>query len=91
MSQPYTLEQGNTIVISLSSPALQAKVEQLKPDLMTFLRQQLLCPTLSLETQIVKESVERKLYTDQDKFNHLAEKYPMLRELQQRLGLDVDL
>ena len=32
----------------------------------------------------------RKLYTSNDKFAYLAEKYPALQEMKQRLGLDAD-
>jgi len=31
---------------------------------------------------------EKMLYTDKEKFEHLKKKYPALKDLQERLGLD---
>ncbi len=33
---------------------------------------------------------ERKLFTTKEKFDHLAEKNPVLKEMKDRLGLDPD-
>ena len=40
--------------------------------------------------EVVETQDERKLYTSQDKFNYLAEKYPVIVDLKQRFGLDTD-
>jgi len=43
---------------------------------------------LTLKSEIVDVSREKMLYTDQEKFEHLKKKYPALKDLQERLGLD---
>ena len=41
-----------------------------------------------LKSQIVEIEKGQMLYTDREKFSYLKEKYPALKDLQEKLGLD---
>jgi DNA polymerase-3 subunit gamma/tau len=56
----------------------------------TFLRNKLGNNTIQVIGDL-KESTEKKVvYTNREKFEHLAEKNPTLKQLKERLGLDPD-
>jgi len=56
-----------------------------------FLREKLNNSIIKIEGDLQKEkSGNNKLYTNKEKFEHLAEKNPMVKNLQEKLGLDPD-
>jgi len=65
--------------------------EELKTDLLFYLRQNLSNPDLYV-TATVKEhkNDSKRLYTDKDKLEFLIEQKPIVQELKDRLGLDVE-
>ncbi len=65
-------------------------IENLKQDLLTYLRTALKNNYITLEINIRKVEEKELRYTNREKFEYLAEKYPKLRDLQSRLDLDPD-
>jgi len=59
-------------------------------DLVTYLRNRLSNPTIKVESVMKEMDVKKMAYTNKEKFDLLAEKNPMLKELKERLGLDTD-
>jgi DNA polymerase III subunit gamma/tau len=45
---------------------------------------------ITLQKEIYEEQIIRRIYTNQDKFEYLSEKNPLLLELKERLGLEID-
>lgn len=80
--------KGTEIMVSIANEALEPSFEKIKSDLINFLRDGLENDTLTIKSQVVEISREKMLYTDQEKFEHLKKKYPALRDLQDKLGLD---
>jgi len=81
---------GSLITLHLTNPIEEPLLDTLKPQLITFLRDQLGNSTIAV-TGVMKEmSTKKVVYTNKEKFDHLAEKNPMLLELRDRLGLDPD-
>ncbi|HEV7348665.1 DNA polymerase III subunit gamma/tau [Telluribacter sp.] len=81
---------GTSIRIALDNDLQKETLQDLRVDLLTFLRQRFQEPALVLEPRVAPQEVKRMPYTPLEKFNYMAEKNPYLRELQQKLGLDVD-
>lgn len=89
LSREVRLE-GNTIHMNLDNDLQVQTLEELKVDLLTYLRSIFSAPTLQIESKVFQDETLRRPYTPVEKFNSMADKNPYLRELQQQLGLDVD-
>ena len=76
--------------VLLNSSLQEEPFERLKPRLQHYLRQQLQNGYLSLNPQLAEDNGPRRLYTNSEKFQHLLERYPVLSELKDRLGLEAD-
>ena len=89
LSQTYRLEE-NTIVVELLSPVHETMLHNIKNELTGFLREQLKNNNIQVTGQLQTGDEKKVIYTNREKFDFLAEKNPMLRELRDRLGLDTD-
>lgn len=89
LSQPFEII-GNEVVLHLSNPVEEPLLESIKSDLTTHLRNKLENAMLSITSSLKELDARKIIYTDKEKFDHLAEKHPLLHELKQRLGLDTD-
>lgn len=65
-------------------------IEALQQELLTYLRTTLNNRRIQLITEVEKVENKKMIYTNSEKFEFLAEKYPNLRELKMRLDLDTD-
>ena len=65
-------------------------IEALQQELLTYLRTTLNNRRIQLITKVEKVENKKMIYTNSEKFEFLAEKYPNLRELKMRLDLDTD-
>ncbi len=83
-------EDGRTIVVSLMSSLQEFTLADMKAELLQRLRRELNHPGLTIEVVMNTEAHQRRPYTPAEKLNYLAEKYPMVRELTERLALDPD-
>lgn len=89
LSQPYEL-RGKQIIVTLLSPVHETMLNNIKIEVSTFLREKLKNNLIQVTGEL-KTTEERKvIYTNREKFDYLAEKNPLLRELKDRLGLDTD-
>lgn len=79
---------GTEIVLSITNAALEGTFEKVKSDLLKHLRNSLQNDAITLRSQVVELDQSKMLYTDQEKFEHLKKKFPALKDLQEKLGLD---
>jgi DNA polymerase-3 subunit gamma/tau len=87
--QPYELaEDGTTILLELNNAIQEPILEEIKSDLVQFLRNRLENDHIMIESHLKKENGKKLLYTNKEKLDHLAEKNPLVKELQTKLGLD---
>ncbi len=89
--QPYEVDEiACQVTITFSSELELTLFEDAKFDFTTFIKEELNLP-VSI-SGIVNEAleVERKPYTDREKFEHMARKNPRLLLLKERLGFDTD-
>jgi hypothetical protein len=89
LSQPYRKE-GSMITVDLLSPVHETMLNNIKSELVAFLRERLRNNTIQVTGQLQTEQDKKIIYTNREKFDFLAEKNPMLKELKDRLGLDTD-
>lgn len=82
--------QGPTVTVALANSIEEPLLQAILPDLLTYLRNRLSNSTIKIESVLRKEDAKRTAYTNKEKFDLLAEKNPMLKELKDRLGLDPD-
>lgn len=91
MKRGYAIE-GSILRLSLAGSVEEMLFQSLKTSLITFLRDRTGNSSLLIQTTIIEQpATERKHYTAREKFDHLAEKNPVLKELKERFGLDPDL
>jgi hypothetical protein len=89
--QPYQLnEDGITLTLDLNNSLQMDILEEIKSDLVQYLRNKLQNDMIQLEVKLQKENNKKMLYTNQEKFNHMVEKNPLVADLQNKLGLDPD-
>jgi hypothetical protein len=89
LKEPYTLVT-NKVIIKLSNEVLKITFNHLKSDLQGFLRKALKNNKIILEAIVEEMAREDMIYTNKEKFAHLAKKHPLLNDLQEKLGLDPD-
>lgn len=89
LSQPYRLE-GSVITVDLLSPVHETMLNNIKLELTSFLREKLKNSIIQVTGQLQSIQDQKIIYTNREKFDFLAEKNPMLKELKDRLGLDTD-
>jgi DNA polymerase-3 subunit gamma/tau len=89
LQNDFVLED-TTIVLQLLNPVQETLLNGLKSELTAFLRERLRNGAILIKGQIVQTQGKKTIYTAREKFDHLAEKNPALRELKDRLGLDTD-
>lgn len=90
LNQPYEL-RGKQIVVTLLSPVHETMLNNIKVEMASFLRERLKNNTITIIGELIKSEDQKKvIYTNREKFDYLAEKNPLLRELKDRLGLDTD-
>ena len=81
--------EQNTIKIKVENQVQLDLLNEIKADVMEFIRHQLQNNLIQLEAIISETIAKKNLYTNQDKYNHLLEKFPLLDDLKKRLGLEV--
>ncbi|GAB3637258.1 DNA polymerase III subunit gamma/tau [Hymenobacter arcticus] len=91
LNRAVSADAGHVITLTVDNPVQIAQFSDFKAEFMTELRQRTGYPGLTVQAEVATAApTGRKLYTSNDKFAYLAEKYPALQEMKQRLGLDAD-
>lgn len=91
LTQPFE-KRDNQIVVSLLSPVHETMLNNIKLEFTSYLRDRLKNNLITVvgELQASSEDTRKVMYTSREKFDYLAEKNPLLKELKDRLGLDTD-
>ncbi|MFT6872967.1 MAG: hypothetical protein ACJAVN_001980 [Roseivirga sp.] len=87
LKNPFHLED-NRVTVSIPNAALVSSFEKYRAELLHHLRNTLKNDNISLQSNVVEIAQEKMLYTDREKFEFLKNKYPALKDLQDKLGLD---
>ncbi|TDE16455.1 DNA polymerase III subunit gamma/tau [Dyadobacter psychrotolerans] len=81
---------GHIIEIILDNDHQMDAILGMRYDLLGYLKNRFNEPKLDINPRVAPQEVSRLPYTPAEKFNFMAEKNPLLLELKQALGLDVD-
>lgn len=82
--------QESTVIVHLHNPVQETLLSDLKSDLMQYVRESLNNYTIQITGELKSNDSKKVIYTNREKFEHLAEKNPNLILLKDRLGLDPD-
>lgn len=92
----HLLTQGfefrdNRVIVPLHNHFQETLLDEMKLDLLTFLREKVGNDMIQLGGEIKTVADDKKvLYTNREKLDHLMEKNPMVKELKDKFGLDTD-
>lgn len=90
LSQPFELS-GTDIKLILNNPIQETTFNDLRVELLSFLREQLRNGLVQISYEIrVEEASKKVMYTPREKLDYLTEKNPLVKQLKDRLGLDTD-
>ncbi|QIX62268.1 DNA polymerase III subunit gamma/tau [Hymenobacter sp. BT18] len=91
LNRPVQADERHVIVLRVDNPVQEDVFNDFRADFLGELRRRTGYPRLTVQVEVVEQqSTGRKLYTSADKFEYLAEKFPALVAMKQRLGLDTD-
>ncbi len=82
------LNEGNQININFESQLQVDLFQEVKPDLIIFLRSKLNSRSFLITEFVQDQITQSKPYTDEEKFRYLSQKNPNLIKLKQNLNLD---
>lgn len=89
LKQPY-VRSKDVIKIQIHNSILEITYDKLKVELLAHLRTQLKNDNIKVELEKLESESKKMLYTNKEKFEHLAEKHPAIKRLQEKLSLDPD-
>jgi DNA polymerase III subunit gamma/tau len=90
LNQPWELAGDDTILLKVPNSFQLVAIDNIRQELVLFLRKKLNNRNILLKSEAIKIESHKRIYTNSEKFEYLAEKYPKLRNLKQRFDLDVD-
>ncbi|MCR5887260.1 hypothetical protein LRS06_05595 [Hymenobacter sp. J193] len=91
LNRPVQADERHVIRLRVDNPVQEDVFNDFRADFLGELRRRTGYPRLTVQVEVVEQqSTGRKLYTSADKFEYLAEKFPALVTMKQRLGLDTD-
>jgi len=90
LSQEFECK-SNEITLYLTNPIQVDILNDFRSELMDHLRKNLNNDFIKLNTQVMEQDDKKMIYTNKEKFKHLADKNKQLKLLQEKLGLDPDL
>ncbi len=89
-SQMPELSADKKIILKLNNTLQEKAIRSIQTELLQFLRDKSGHRDLDMQTDIAEEQSEKKLYTKEEKYQHLQKKNPDLDLFRQSLGLDFD-
>lgn len=87
---PVKLLDNFQLHLILDSEIQELEVNTEKTSLLSFLRKELNNYGIDLKTEVVQHQEESKHLTSKDKFLNMVKKNPVLAEMRERLGLDIE-
>jgi DNA polymerase-3 subunit gamma/tau len=77
--------------MQLLHPVQETMINNMKSEIVTFIREKLKNNSIILTAELMKpDETKKMIYTNREKLEHLMEKNPLLKELKDRLSLDTD-
>lgn len=91
LNRPVQADEQHAIRLQLENTVQLDQFNAFKPEFITELRQRTGYRSLTIQTEVThQEQNGMRLYTSSDRFDYLAQKFPVLLDMKQKLGLDTD-
>ena len=89
---PKLIDENNIEVIMNNSTQEEEFVSRVRNEMLAFLKKELNNSTLEIVTKQLDEESDSggKIYTPEDKFEHMSKKNPNLQKLRQEFNLDFE-
>jgi len=85
------LKSNFKLVFPIENRVQLNQIDAIKVDLVNYLRDHLVNYSITFETPVRKLESKKHIYTDEEKYKAMAEKYPLLEKLREKLDLDLNL
>lgn len=89
-SYPPRLLPDYVIELDIENKLQEDLLQAEKVDLLNFLRTELKNFSIDLQTKLLEQTQKKRLYTSNEKYQHMLEKNPNLEEFRKRFNLDLD-
>ncbi|RTQ50836.1 DNA polymerase III subunit gamma/tau [Hymenobacter gummosus] len=91
LNRPIQADAQHVVRLQLENTVQLDQFNAFKPEFIGALRQRTGYRSLTIQTEVThQEQNAMRLYTSSDRFEYLAQKFPVLLEMKQKLGLDTD-
>ena len=91
LNRPIQADAQHVVRLPLENTVQQDQFNSFKPEFISALRQRTGYRSLTIQTEVAhQEQNAMRLYTSSDRFEYLAQKFPVLLDMKQKLGLDTD-
>jgi DNA polymerase-3 subunit gamma/tau len=90
ITQLPELTSDSRILLHLNNPLQEKAIRSIQFELNDYIQKKTGRPDIKIETEVPDQPAERKLYTQQEKYNHLQQKNPNLDLFRQSLDLDLE-
>jgi DNA polymerase-3 subunit gamma/tau len=85
----FELRDQFTIHFKLLNKLKEDVLNELKQEMLDFVRKRLQNSSIQVSSEVTAEETKAKPRTEQEKFEAMAKKNPALKDLKERLGLDL--
>jgi len=84
------IRSNDVITIQIHNSILENTYDKIRVELLAHLRTALQNDKIRVDLEKLESESKKMIYTNKEKFDHLAEKYPAIKSLQEKLSLDPD-
>jgi DNA polymerase-3 subunit gamma/tau len=88
LNRPVQITPANVIELAVENHVQIEQFNSFRAEFLAALRNRLRNNRINVKIEVNTQEEGVKLYTSIDKYNYLAERYPILPEIKKRLGLD---
>ncbi len=81
--------EGTKLMLKVDSNLVNSEISSIKPDLVSWLRQELKNSSIELITEVVQQKVDSKPYSEKEKLDEMVKKNPAINQLKQIFNLDL--
>ena len=90
LNRSFEIRDGHTIVLKFNNSVQSLTLENVQQELVTYLRRGLMNRNINVKGEVEKADEKKMVYTNKEKFEYLAGKFPLLKDLRDKLDLDTD-
>jgi DNA polymerase-3 subunit gamma/tau len=88
LSEQFLKYENLVLTVLLTNDAQHHLFDEIKQDFLDFIRKEVNNNTISIAIAELEDNKQKKALTPSEKFNLMAQKNPLLKELRNRLDLD---